>query len=361
MQAWSWTRRNPARNDHPRRRLTTQTPTPIGYGYGCGVVFKLAPKGKETVLYSFCAQKNCADGWGPLAGLTFDQKGNLYGTTSSGGLWYCDNADDSDVGCAVFKVSPEGKETVLYSFCAQKNCADGAGSPIAGLTFDQKGNLYGTTAGGGAYYHGVVFKLTPEGLETILQSFCERANCADGSYPRAGVVFDRKGNLYGTTEGGGTGEGGGVVFKLTPEGKYTVLYSSRARRSNCADGSYPSAGVVFDRNGNLYGTFSSGGAAAATTISATMAGDTDVVWYSSSLQKARRRFSTASAHESKSYRRVGACFGGLPSTRREPCTERPSKAGPSGGWRSIQAHAMNPASAENGPRCCAGVPARQLA
>jgi uncharacterized repeat protein (TIGR03803 family) len=225
-----------------------------GYGYGCGVVFKLTPKGKETVLYSFCAKDNCSDGWGPVAGLTLDQNGNLYGTTSYGALWLC---GESDVGCVVFKLTPKGKEIVLYSFCAQKDCTDGAG-PIAGLTLDQKGNLYGTTAGGGAHYRGVVFRLTPEGKETVLHSFCAQANCSDGAIPSAGVVFDQKGNLYGTTTGGGAHEGG-VVFRLTPEGKYSVLYSFCAE-NNCADGQYPEAGVVFDQKGNLYGTTYSGGA-----------------------------------------------------------------------------------------------------
>jgi uncharacterized repeat protein (TIGR03803 family) len=231
---------------------------PLG-GYGCGVVFKLTPKGKETVLYNFCAQTNCTDGTYPSAGLIFDQKGNLYGTTITGG---------AIGGGVVFKLSPEGKETVLYSFCAQTNCADGA-APEAGLIFDQKGNLYGTTKTGGAHNSGqgggVVFKLTPEGKETVLYSFCAQTNCADGSWPVAGLVFDQKGNLYGTTAVGGAydgcypgGLGCGVAFKLTPEGRETVLYSFCAQ-INCTDGANPAAGLVFDQKGKLYGTTASGG------------------------------------------------------------------------------------------------------
>jgi uncharacterized repeat protein (TIGR03803 family) len=222
----------------------------------CGVVFKLTPKGKYTVLYSFCAQTNCADGYYPVAGLVFDQKGNLYGTTSGGGTYnntYC----PYEQGCGVvFKLTPKGKYTVLYSFCAETNCADGA-SPKAGLVFDQRGNLYGT-AYGGEHDAGVVFRLTPKGKETVLYNFCEEQGCADGQDPEAAVVLDQKGNLYGTTAGGGEPRGGGVVFKLTPEGRETVLYSF-CWQNDCADGTGPSAGLVFDQSGNMYGTTPNGG------------------------------------------------------------------------------------------------------
>jgi uncharacterized repeat protein (TIGR03803 family) len=235
-------------------------------GIGCGVIFKLTPEGKYKVLYSFCAQSGCADGANPQAGLVLGQKGNLYGTTSGGGVYnnnyYCPYGQ----GCGVaFKLSPKGKETVLYTFCGQTNCADG-GDPVAGLVFDQNGNLYGTTEVGGAsfcsfgqgYGCGVVFKLTPKGKETVLYTFCKEHDCADGAAPVASVVLDQKGNVYGTTRGGGEPRGGGVVFKLTPEGRETVLYSF-CWQNNCVDGTNPSAGVVFDQKGNLYGTTFYGG------------------------------------------------------------------------------------------------------
>jgi uncharacterized repeat protein (TIGR03803 family) len=222
-----------------------------GGAHGVGVVFKLTPEGKETVLYSFCAQDNCPDGYDPSSGLVLDQQGNLYGTTQYGG------AHGAGI---VFKVTPKGKETVLYNFCAQNNCADGA-QPMAGLVFDQNGNLYGSTVEGGVVKNcyngcGVVFKLTPKGKETVLYTFCPQNNCFDGRNPAAGLVFDRKGNLYGTTELGGAG--GGTVFELTPKGKETVLYSFCAQ-NNCTDGSNPAAGLIFDTKGNLYGTTVSGG------------------------------------------------------------------------------------------------------
>ena len=214
---------------------------------GCGVIFKLTPEGKETVLYSFCAQTNCTDGATPLAGLVFDQKGNLYGTTEYGG------AHGAGV---VFKLTPKGKEMVLYSFCGHNNCTDGY-YPAAALVSDPKGNLYGTTQLGGAYGGGAAFRLTPNRKEIVLYSFCAQANCADGEDPVAGLIFDQKGNAYGTAQRGVYG--GGVVFKLAPDGKDTVLYSFCAQY-NCPDGELPLAGLVFDQKGNLYGTTQYGGA-----------------------------------------------------------------------------------------------------
>jgi uncharacterized repeat protein (TIGR03803 family) len=230
--------------------------TPSGGTLNAGVAFKLTPEGQETVLHSFDCAINCTDDGGdPQAGLVFDQKGNLYGTTLYGGA-YGDGT--------VFKLTPQGKQTVLYSFCAHTNCTDGE-YPAAGVVFDQKGNLYGTTVYGGSHGNGVVFKLTPEGQETILHSFCARNGCTDGVTPQAGLILDQKGNLYGTATRGGAynnnfcgGDGCGVVFKLTPEGKYAVLHSFCAQ-SNCADGAIPDAGLVFDQKGNLYGTTTWGG------------------------------------------------------------------------------------------------------
>jgi uncharacterized repeat protein (TIGR03803 family) len=238
------------------------------YNHGCGVVFKLDPAGKETVLHSFCAQVNCADGANPYAALIFDQKGNLYGTAWEGGAY--NNGCYPGIGCGiVFKITPEGKETVLYNFCAQLYCTDGE-NPAAGLVFDQKGNLYGTTSNGGIFNGcsdcgaGVVFKLTPKGKETVLHFFCSEWRCIDGRYPSGGLVSDLKGNFYGTAGSGGA-YGYGVVFKLTPEGTYTVLYSFCALY-NCPDGEYPSGALIFDQKGNLYGTTESGGALGGGTV-----------------------------------------------------------------------------------------------
>jgi uncharacterized repeat protein (TIGR03803 family) len=209
-----------------------------GVGEVYGTVFKLAGK-KETVLHSFTG---APDGAGPIAGLVMDANGNLYGTTYYGG--------GPDPTGTVFKVSKSGKETVLYSFCAVSGCADGE-SPYAGLVMDAKGNLYGTTTGGGASGAGTVFKVTSKGKETVLYSF---TGGPDGAYPYAGLVMDAKGNLYGTTYGGGKGDG--TVFKVTKTGKETVLYGF----AGSPDGKGPEAGLVMDAKGNLYGTTVFGGA-----------------------------------------------------------------------------------------------------
>ncbi|MGB9072893.1 MAG: choice-of-anchor tandem repeat GloVer-containing protein [Terriglobales bacterium] len=204
------------------------------------------------VLYTFCSQPNCADGAVPVAGLVLDAKGNLYGTTSVGG------SDQYGTCClsggTVFEVTSSGTEKVLYNFCSQPNCADGS-VPSAGLIFDKSanafkgGNLYGTTAYAGVNGGGTVFELSPTGTEKVLYSFCSQPNCADGEGPYAGLVRDAQGNLYGTTYWGG-GPNLGTVFELTPAGIETPLYAF----TDDAGDANPSGGLVRDAQGNLYGT-----------------------------------------------------------------------------------------------------------
>jgi uncharacterized repeat protein (TIGR03803 family) len=219
------------------------------YNEGCGVVFKLSPAGKKTVLHIF---KGGTDGEYPIAGVVQDAQGNIYGTTLNGGN-IC-----SSPGCGtVFKLSKTGKETVLYTFTGG---ADGAYP--SGVILDAQGNLYGTTEVGGtgcnSHGCGVVFKLSKTGKETVLYTF---TGGADGAQPQAGVVLDTQGNLYGTTYTGGDAScnspaGCGVVFKLSNTGTETVLHSFAGATS---DGMFPYAGVTRDANGNLYGTTNSGG------------------------------------------------------------------------------------------------------
>jgi uncharacterized repeat protein (TIGR03803 family) len=216
--------------------------TQWGGASNVGTVFELSPAGASwtaTILYSFTGG---ADGGHPAAGLVMDPAGNLYGTGQTGGA----NGQGT-----VFKLSPSGAETLLYTFGSQS----GDGSyPFAGLVLDETGNLYGTTLSGGANGGGTVFKLAPTGTETVLYSFGSRSG--DGSNPYAGLVFDNNGNLYGATYSGGA-NGGGTVFKLAPTGTETVLYSFGSRSG---DASNPWSGLVFDEKGNLYGTTHAGGA-----------------------------------------------------------------------------------------------------
>jgi len=136
-----------------------------------------------------------------------DSNGNLFGTTNNGG-----GANDGGV---VFEITSSGEEKVLYKFCSQSNCTDGANPFSSSLVLDAAGNLYGTTFRGGAIGNGTVFEVTPGGTEMVLYSLCAQAGCVDGANPAAGVVFDTNGNLYGTTEYGGA-KNNGTVFKLTP-------------------------------------------------------------------------------------------------------------------------------------------------
>src|SRR5271157_511854 len=230
-----------------------------GGAYDLGTVFKVDTNGNETVLHSFPATGG--DGSQPLAGLVLDVQGNLYGTTGKGGDVACNLAYGPGCG-TVFKVDTTGKETVLYSFPGYP----GHGAyPNAGLVLDALGNLYGTTGGGGAADAGTVFKLAPPvppsvtWTETVLHSF---TGGADGETPSAGLVRDAQGNLYGTTIGGGAYDLG-TVFKVDTNGNETVLHSFPATGG---DGSQPRAGLVLDAQGNLYGTTYVGGASGDGTV-----------------------------------------------------------------------------------------------
>jgi uncharacterized repeat protein (TIGR03803 family) len=354
-----------------------------GYLYGTtrfggaadnGTVFRLSPAGAMTLLYSFCVQPCTGDGYQPVAGLIRDPAGNLYGTTKFGPY-------PQDNG-TVFRLSPIGQgkyqETILYGFTAPTggyNLASGVirdahgnlygttyaaddvsdtgtvyeltptasgpwtlttlysflltgggapGGPLAGVIMDGHGNLYATTNTGGTGEFGIAFMLTrgltvpwnlstlfsfddgtyggyPEGnlimdakgnvygtnsaggkeggvvykltrspitpwVPTALYSFCQATGCLDGRQPRAGVVMDGQGNLYGTTYFGGSGNGlsgvpcttctaNGIVYKIDTLGNETVLYNFTGK----GDGANPSASLAIDAEGNLYGTTYAGG------------------------------------------------------------------------------------------------------
>lgn len=202
-----------------------------------------------TVLHTFT---DTPDGAYSSAGLTPDGRGNLYGTTQAGGA----NRFD---GGTVFKIDRRGKETVLYSFCADENCTDGT-QPLGGVIFDLAGNVYGTTSLGGAFGFGTVFKLDPSGKETVLYSF-KGLNVGDGAAPGYGnLLRDQAGNLYGVTLNGGlnctySSLGCGTIFKVDPSGKETVIH----RFSGGLDGALPPSNLTADSQGRLYGTTLWGG------------------------------------------------------------------------------------------------------
>jgi len=217
--------------------------TSAGGDTGPGIVFKIAPDGTETVLHTFRGP----DGGRPAARLTLDEAGNLYGMTMEGGR-------GCEVGCGtVFRLAPDGTETVLHSF--RNNRRDGQ-HPTSGVIMDAAGNLYGTTPGGGnkgcgLHGCGVVFKIAPDETETLIHLF---GAAGDGATPSSGLIMDNAGNFYGSAEEGGSA-GGGTIFKLAPDGTETELYSFRGG----SDGESPSGDLVMDQAGNLYGTTVLGG------------------------------------------------------------------------------------------------------
>jgi len=212
--------------------------------HNSGIMFKLAPDGTETVLHSFSGG---ADGAFPAAGVAMDANGNLYGTTVDGGA-----ACFSNTGCGtVYRITPDGVETVLHAFTCDDGCL-----PTAGVILDKKGNLYGTTLGWTGFdpTDGNVFEIDAHGTFKVLFTF----GGLNGANPRGRLLRDKSGNLYGTTSAGGSlncsGKGCGTVFKLSPAGSETVLYTFAGY-----DGLYPQAGLIADKAGNLYGTTQFGG------------------------------------------------------------------------------------------------------
>ena len=229
----------------------------FGGSQGYGTIFKLDATGKLTILYAFTAG---SDGRSPYGGLVRDANGNLYGTAAAAGnLQGCGN------GCGtVFKLDTSSKFTVLYTFSG----GDDGGIPHSNLVLDSAGNLYGTTVGGGAYDQGTVFTVSTTGQERVLYSFSATGEF-DGAEPVAGLTRDSAGNLYGTTYFGGGGTcfdgynpGCGTVFRLDKSGAFTVLHSF----AGGDDGGWSTAALVLNVDGNLYGTASGAGQFGAGTL-----------------------------------------------------------------------------------------------
>jgi len=227
-------------------------------GLGVGVVYKLAPLGggwTHSVIYNFGSGGD-GDAAGPFIGPNIDQNGNLYGTTNGGGSY--------NIG-AVYRLTPSGSdwvETVLYSF---QNGSDGFGS-AAGVIFDNSGNLYSATPTGGRGGGGVVFELTPSDGSWTFNSLYSLTGAGNGYYsgPNDSLSMDAAGNLYGTIEGNPDIGDYGTVFKLTPGGggwTYTALHVF----TGGSDGGRPRSNLVFDRNGNIFGTTLLGGTGSCTS------------------------------------------------------------------------------------------------
>jgi uncharacterized repeat protein (TIGR03803 family) len=226
-----------------------------GGTYENGAVFKMTPNGAVTVLYSFCPE--CQDGKLPESGVIEATDGTFYGTTLEEGDGRYRNANS---GGTIYTITSAGSYATLYNFCSLLGCRDGS-NPGAPLVQASDGNFYGVTGGGGKNHNaGTVFRITPQGNLTTLYSFCAQTNCADGSFPQ-GLILASDGNFYGVALAGGNGafclystQGGcGTIFKITPQGKFTTLYNF-CSQANCPDGYYPVGRLVqSSTDGKLYG------------------------------------------------------------------------------------------------------------
>ncbi len=218
---------------------------PNGGQNGGGAVFKYNPGSNLlSPIYAFCAQANCADGSGPLAGLVQGTDGNLYGTTRHGGA-----ANGASSNGVIYKVTTSGTYTQLHQFCSTVNCPDGA-APVGPLVEFSDGNFYGMTATGGAHNAGTIFKITPAGSLTTLYSF---TGGADGGAPAGALVVGSDGNFYGATNLGGSTPAYGTAFKMTPAGTLTTLYTFIDFFGGDTN---PLSGLVQASDGNFYGTTS---------------------------------------------------------------------------------------------------------
>lgn len=222
---------------------------PLSPNTGCGTLFRVTPSGTLTLLHTFCSQANCVDGFQPVGDLVQGANGNFYGVTQLGGV----TSNVCAEGCGtVFEITPAGQLTTLYGFCPQTNCSEGQ-EPIGGLTIAANGVFYGTTTYGGAYGRGAIFAITASGSLSTLYSFCAQAGCPDGTFPTAAMVQATDGNLYGSTDFGGT-YNRGTIFSITTTGTFALLHTFNK-------GINPEAGPLIQGvDGNLYGTTYTGGA-----------------------------------------------------------------------------------------------------
>jgi uncharacterized repeat protein (TIGR03803 family) len=204
-----------------------------------GTIYKLTLDGELTTLHKFCPTTECTDGRAPI-GLTLASDGNFYGVTQFGGA----NAD-GEAG-TLFSISPSGEFKLLYTFCSQANCADGqqpTSTPIQG----SDGNFYGVAqfGGTGTGAVGVVYKFTPAGVYSVLHNFCSRDKCNDGAQPYA-ISQGPNGGLFGVTNSGGL-QNCGTAFRLGPGTTYSVLH-----RFSAADGCQPFDSLTLASDGNFY-------------------------------------------------------------------------------------------------------------
>jgi uncharacterized repeat protein (TIGR03803 family) len=218
-----------------------------GGAFNGGTIYKVTPDGTLSLVYTFCSQgAECSDGRFPLS-LVVGADGNFYGITGGGG---------ATAFGSFFQLTPAGTLTTLYSFCPDPGCFHGQ-TPSGSLALGTDGNFYGTTQIGGYPGQGTVFKITPSGTLTTLHTFCKQTNCPDGAVPAAGLVLARDGTFYGTTTRGGSTQNG-TIFRIGPAGNFTTLHNF-CLESNCTDGQFPQGPLVVTFDGNIFGATGGGG------------------------------------------------------------------------------------------------------
>lgn len=244
--------------------------TAFGGAHGAGTVYRITLAGTYTILYSFGASPS--DGMVPTAGLIQASDGNFYGTTTNGGANSCTNVPGTSNNCGtVFRITPAGVKTTLYSFGA--SASDGV-QPEAPLVEGSDGSFYGTTVTGGAHACttasatnncGTVFRITPGGVATILHSFGRPTGSTTvvGIAPQGPLIRGLDGALYGTTVSGGDGACGGffgcgTIYRMTAAGSVTILHQFAV--GSTQNGYGPSPFLIQAADGNIYGTTGSGGA-----------------------------------------------------------------------------------------------------
>lgn len=235
--------------------------TSVGGAYGHGTIFRLTSDGTLKVLHSFCSGGgNCPDGAYPNSALTYpgaitgapyDGKSWLYGLTNSGG--------SSGFGGALYRVTANGVEQILYNFCSAGGCIDGYQPGPGGLILDSAGHLFGVTQSGGQGTNGVVFEVAKNGAawkETVLHDFCLQQDCPDGAGTNGQMVLDSDGSLWGTVKHGGPYHEGLLFRLVNSNGNWTFEFR---RLFSGNDGYLAFAGVSGNGSGRIYGAMFGGG------------------------------------------------------------------------------------------------------
>jgi uncharacterized repeat protein (TIGR03803 family) len=232
-----------------------------------GIIYQLTPSGTFTTIYSFCALPqdngtNCPDGTVPNA-LLQGSDGNFYGVTQFGGAYNTYPGNSQGYGGTIFRLTPSGAFTTLHSFCKDDApaCADGSNPVSESLMQASATALYGTTGSGGAHNAGTIFKIDAATGFTKLYDFCSQGGkaCTDGADPTGRLIQGTDGNLYGVADYGGSASGQGTIFKMTPSGAFSTIYTFCEVNPGCKDGGAPQSAPVWGADGNLYGSALVGG------------------------------------------------------------------------------------------------------